>query len=140
MDQPQLSWIANYIWGIADDVLRDSEDRYRLVTENIADGVLLFDLEGQLVLANRSAELITGYSQEELRGRSILTLLTREGAEIAHGRMEAARDGQEMSPLVEFELVQKDGRRVLLELLFKFLALHCLHLTERVGREPGVLG
>jgi two-component system cell cycle sensor histidine kinase/response regulator CckA len=100
----------------ADDVLRDSEDRYRLVTENIADGVLLFDLEGHLVLANRSAELITGYSQEELRGRSILTLLTREGAEIAHGRMEAARGGQEMSPLVEFELVQKDGRRVLLEM------------------------
>ncbi len=23
MDQPQLNWIANYIWGIADDVLRD---------------------------------------------------------------------------------------------------------------------
>jgi type I restriction enzyme M protein len=23
MEQPQLSWIANFIWGIADDVLRD---------------------------------------------------------------------------------------------------------------------
>ena len=23
MDQPQLTWISNYIWGIADDVLRD---------------------------------------------------------------------------------------------------------------------
>jgi hypothetical protein len=23
VDQPQLNWIANYIWGIADDVLRD---------------------------------------------------------------------------------------------------------------------
>jgi type I restriction enzyme M protein len=23
LDQPQLNWIANYIWGIADDVLRD---------------------------------------------------------------------------------------------------------------------
>jgi NAD(P)-dependent dehydrogenase (short-subunit alcohol dehydrogenase family) len=23
MDQPQLNWIANFIWGIADDVLRD---------------------------------------------------------------------------------------------------------------------
>ena len=23
MEQPQLNWIANYIWGIADDVLRD---------------------------------------------------------------------------------------------------------------------
>jgi PAS domain S-box-containing protein len=100
----------------AEDVLRDSEERYRLVTENIADGVLLFDLDGRLVLANRSAERITGYSQEDLRGRSILTLLTRDDAKIAHARMESARDSQEMSPLVEFELVQKDGRRVLVEL------------------------
>jgi two-component system cell cycle sensor histidine kinase/response regulator CckA len=100
----------------AEDVLRDSEERYRLVTENIADGVFLFDLDGRLVLANRSAERITGYSQEDLRGRSILSLLTREGAEIAHARMEAARDNQDMSPLVELELVQKDGRRVLVEL------------------------
>jgi type I restriction enzyme M protein len=23
MEQSQLSWIANFIWGIADDVLRD---------------------------------------------------------------------------------------------------------------------
>src|SRR5438034_1282077 len=23
MEQPQLSWVENYIWGIADDVLRD---------------------------------------------------------------------------------------------------------------------
>ena len=23
MEQPQLAWIANFIWGIADDVLRD---------------------------------------------------------------------------------------------------------------------
>ena len=23
MDHPQLNWIANFIWGIADDVLRD---------------------------------------------------------------------------------------------------------------------
>ena len=23
MQQPQLNWVANYIWGIADDVLRD---------------------------------------------------------------------------------------------------------------------
>jgi type I restriction enzyme M protein len=23
MEPPQLNWIANFIWGIADDVLRD---------------------------------------------------------------------------------------------------------------------
>lgn len=23
MDQPQLSWLVNFVWGIADDILRD---------------------------------------------------------------------------------------------------------------------
>ena len=34
MNQPQLTWIANYIWGIADDVLRDLYKRgeYRDLT------------------------------------------------------------------------------------------------------------
>jgi type I restriction enzyme M protein len=27
MEQGQLNWIANFIWGIADDVLRDLYDR-----------------------------------------------------------------------------------------------------------------
>jgi hypothetical protein len=30
VDQPQLNWIANYIWGIADDVLRDLYVRGKL--------------------------------------------------------------------------------------------------------------
>jgi type I restriction enzyme M protein len=25
LQEPQLNWIANFIWGIADDVLRDTE-------------------------------------------------------------------------------------------------------------------
>jgi len=27
MEQPQLNWITNFIWGIADDVLRDLKHR-----------------------------------------------------------------------------------------------------------------
>ena len=96
--------------------LRQSEERYRLVTEHIADGVFLFDLDGRLELANRSAEHITGYSQEELRGRSILTLLTRDGLESAQARLEDVRGGQEMPPFVELEHVRKDGRRILVEM------------------------
>ncbi len=29
MEQHQLSWIANFIWGIADDVLRDTSSAWR---------------------------------------------------------------------------------------------------------------
>jgi PAS domain S-box-containing protein len=111
--------------------LQQAEERYRLVGENIADAVFLFDLDGQLVLSNRSAIAITGYSQDELRGRSLLTLLTREGARIAQARMEAVGGGQEAFPLVEIEHLREDGRRVRLE-------MHVVSVTKN-GRPAGRL-
>ena len=36
-DQPQLSWIANFIWGIADDVLRDLYVRGKYRADDAAE-------------------------------------------------------------------------------------------------------
>jgi PAS domain S-box-containing protein len=83
------------------------------------------------VLSNCSAIAITGYSQDELRGRSLLTLLTREGARIAQARMEAVGGGQEDFPLVEIEHLREDGRRVRLE-------MHVVSVTKN-GRPAGRL-
>jgi signal transduction histidine kinase len=79
--------------------LLDSEERYRLVTENITDAVFLLELDGRIALANRRAEMITGRPQEELVGRSLSSLLPEAGT----------------SPFFEAELIRKDGAHVLLE-------------------------
>lgn len=34
MEQGQLNWIANFIWGIADDVLRDDTELFRHFSDN----------------------------------------------------------------------------------------------------------
>ncbi len=34
MDQPQLSWITDFIWNIADDVLRDVFVRANIATSS----------------------------------------------------------------------------------------------------------
>ena len=59
--------------------LLDSEERYRFVTENIADAVFLLGLDGRIALGNRRAETITGYPQAELVGRSLFSLLPEAG-------------------------------------------------------------
>jgi PAS domain S-box-containing protein len=94
--------------------LRESEERYRLVTDALAEAVLLLDPSGHLVLANRYAETLTGYTVGELRDRPLVRLLTPDGAERATARLELARRGEDVPPL-ECELLRKEGTRVWIE-------------------------
>jgi PAS domain S-box-containing protein len=92
--------------------LRESEERYRLVTENIMDAVFLLDVEGRLVLANSRAVALSGHGAEDVRGRPIVALLTPDGAEEARVRLTG---GQAPPSFFETQLVRRDGSRVWIE-------------------------
>jgi len=89
--------------------LRESEERYRLVTEHITDAVFFLDLEGRLVFGNSRVAELTGYRLEELLGTSILSLLTPDGARQAQARLDAIRSGREVPPSLETQLIRKGG-------------------------------
>ena len=95
--------------------LLDSEERYRLVTENIADAVFLLELDGRIALGNRRAEMITGYPRAELVDRALTSLLPEAGAQEAEARLSDARAEPDATPFFEIELIRKDGARVLIE-------------------------
>ena len=94
--------------------LMSSNERYRLVAENIADAIFLLDEHTCLSLVNPRAGTITGYSEGELRGRSFLSLLAPDSVE----RVEAyLRAGAPSTPaLTEVELLRKDRQRVAVEM------------------------
>jgi len=53
----------------AEEVLRESEERYRAVVEQSADGIWLFDPDTKRVLeSNTRFQEMLGYTAEELRG------------------------------------------------------------------------
>jgi len=54
----------------AEEALRESEARYRSVISALAEGVILFDADGNIIASNASAERILGLSAEEMRGRT----------------------------------------------------------------------
>ena len=97
------------------DALRQSEERYRLITEHIMDAVFLLDLDARLVFCNSRAAAVTGYEAEELRGRSILSLFARDGREKVLAVMTQARAGQAIQPFFETRLARKDGGEVWVE-------------------------
>ena len=50
----------------AEEELKESEKKYRVILENASDAILLTDEKGNLIEANRMAEEFFGYSKEEL--------------------------------------------------------------------------
>ncbi len=96
--------------------LRESEERYRLVTEHIHDAVFLVDLEGRFTFGNGRIEQLTGYRVDELVGRPISMILTPEGQRATDTRLQAMHTGHDVPLFYEIEIVRKDGGRVLVEI------------------------
>jgi PAS domain S-box-containing protein len=111
--------------------LRESEHRYRDLFENAGDVLYTLDLEGRLTNVNRKAEEVTGYSREELLGRSVADLIAPECIGLMQ-EMLARKTGGEPRTTYELEVLAKDGRRVTLEVTSR--------LVLEDGRPIGIQG
>ncbi len=58
----------------AEEAIRSSEERFRLLFEYAPDACYLNDLKGVLLDGNRAAEELTGYKREELVGHNVLEM------------------------------------------------------------------
>lgn len=90
------------------------EKRYRELLDNSSDIVYTHDLSGSLITWSKAGELITGYSQRELFGKSLLDLVPAERREEVRMAIRAAASGR---GAMTFELIflAKDGSRVILD-------------------------
>ncbi len=91
-----------------DEALRQSEERYRLLTETSPSSVTVADFSGNIVMVNKRALNIYGHSDvSEVLGRSIfewVPLEEREKASVAFARV---LDGEALD---NFELLLKTGQ------------------------------
>ena len=60
----------------AEDELRRSEERYRIMIDTASDAVVSIDEGGVIILANPATERMFGYSREALIGKDLKVLMT----------------------------------------------------------------
>lgn len=105
--------------GIAEDIterkqaeqdLRESEARFRTLSENLPIGILLIDGD-HVLYANKEIQRLTGYSFEQLQQQGIMGLIAPEQRTDAEQRkQEFLRDGKSL-PAQERRIVRRDGQQ-----------------------------
>ncbi|MGD8500788.1 MAG: PAS domain S-box protein, partial [Phycisphaerales bacterium] len=101
----------------AENALRESEERLKILFGSAPDGIYLNDLEGRFVDGNRAAEELIGYEKAEVVGKSFAEagLLSAEQLPRALARLEKTAAGEPVGP-DEFTLKRKDGSHVAVEI------------------------
>jgi PAS domain S-box-containing protein len=75
----------------AEEKLRESEERFRLLVDNISDYALcMLDVEGRVTTWNRGAERMKGYTAEEIIGRDFALFFPTEEVERGKPALELA--------------------------------------------------
>lgn len=104
-----------------ENVLREREERYRLLADNVADIVLLLDSEGKLLFVSQSVKAVLGLDAETLIGKSCFDIMHPGDVQM----LKAASSNlttQSATESVVFRMNRSDGSTAWLESNFKLAA------------------
>jgi PAS domain S-box-containing protein len=101
----------------AEDSLRQTEARFRSVTESVSDAIISLDSRGLVVFWNHAAETLLGYAQTEMIGQPFPPVLVEASSTSAnYSDSEPSWISRSLGSTIEMAAVRRDGTDVLIEL------------------------
>ena len=92
---------------LAERKIRESEQRFRMMAENIHDGLIILE-NNKVVFVNRRIAEITGYSFEELWAMHPLSIISPEDREAAACQIQNLEKGDDGLKELQIWIVRKD--------------------------------
>ena len=111
-----------------EDELRESEEKYRNILENIEDCYFEVDLAGDFTFFNPSLCRILGYTREEMSGMNYRVLMDAENANRVLKVFNEVYMTGIPTRCFDLEVIRKDGTRMYIAVL--------ISLIVRPGEKP----
>ena len=99
----------------SEEELRQSEEKYRTILENIEDGYYEVDLSGSFTFFNDSMRKTLGYSSEELMRMNYRQFTDKENARKLFQTFNKVFNAGEPTKEFDWQLIRKDGTRRYIE-------------------------
>jgi two-component system, cell cycle sensor histidine kinase and response regulator CckA len=94
---------------LAEEALRESKSRYRIILESIEDGYYEIDRSGNFTFFNDAMLKIFGYSRDELKGMNYRQYMDNQSIDRISDIFKAAFNTGDAQKEVEWEITKKDG-------------------------------
>jgi PAS domain S-box-containing protein len=104
-----------------EESLRQSEEKYRTILESIGDGYYEVDLAGNFTFFNNAACQIWGYPREEMMGMNSRVYTEEATNKKLYQTHNIVYRTGEPGRLFDYEIIQKDGSRKILQSSFTLL-------------------
>ena len=85
-----------------------TEQNYRYLFDNASEAIWVHDIKGDILVANRACEKLTGYNRDELTGMNVVRFLTEEFLDTAREVRRKLLKGEAIGQPYEQRLVRKD--------------------------------
>ena len=115
----------------AEEALRESEERFRMLVENQGEGVVILDPDENFTFANPAAYSIFGSKDGKLIGRNLREFLNNNQVRVITNQ--TALRLKNMTSSHEMEFIRKDGEK-------RFLHVTATPLLENDGSVKNILG
>jgi len=106
-----------------EDQAREAEDRYKAIVEltgEVGEGILMLqdtdDREGVIIYASDQCSWLTGFTKEELSGKSVFEMMNPEDGGAALLRHRRKMKGESLPGLYEVSIIHKNGSLLPVEL------------------------
>ncbi|MDO8726485.1 MAG: PAS domain S-box protein, partial [Candidatus Methanoperedens sp.] len=93
------------------DILAQSEEKYRTLIDNASDAILIADEKGNLLEANKKAEQLLGYKKQELSNMNITQIHPEKEFERTFGAFKEIIKNVS-GCLIDAQILRKDGKTV----------------------------
>jgi PAS domain S-box-containing protein len=111
----------------AEESLKESEEKMRLLSATAADPIVMIDDEGAIAYWNPAAERTFGYQAQEVMGKSLHLLLApkryHDAFRSGFARYRETGNGPAIGRTLEMGAVRKDGTEVPVEVSFSTMVL-----------------